>query len=140
MYMRIGCTERIESEILPTRTAIRIWPFRSIFLSHGVIPHPLNSVYPSNQNPNAPNESQAVKPCKFLIFCLPFFLGSVTADAQWEAEADPTAYALKGFSAHVGHPISDGRLRFQIGAFGAETPEWIHGNSGFTENSRGVNP
>jgi len=78
-----------------------------------------------------------VKFYKFLIFGLPFFLGSVTAHAQWETEADPSAYALKGFSAHVGHPLFDGRMRLQLGAFGAETPEWIHGNSSFTENSRG---
>jgi hypothetical protein len=39
---------------------------------------------------------------------------------------------------HVGHSIRDGRSRLQFGAFGAETPEWIHGNSGFTEDSRGV--
>lgn len=62
---------------------------------------------------------------------------SATANAQWEAEVDPTAYALKGFSAHVGRPIFAGRLRLQAGAFGAETPEWIHGNSGFTEYSSG---
>lgn len=74
---------------------------------------------------------------KFLFFCVPFFLGPVTAQARWEVEADPTAYALKGFSAHVGRPVFDGRLRWQAGAFGAETPQWIHGNSGFTEDSRG---
>ena len=60
------------------------------------------------------------------------------AQARWELETDPTAFALRGFSAHVGHPISDGKLRLQLGAFGAETPEWIHGNRGFTENSRGA--
>ena len=74
---------------------------------------------------------------KFLLCCVPFLLAPVTGQAQWEVESDPTAYALKGFSAHVGHPVLDGRLRLQVGAFGAETPEWIHGNSGFTENSRG---
>lgn len=74
---------------------------------------------------------------KFLFFCVPFFLGPVTTQAQWEVESDPTAYALNGFSAHVGHPVFDGRLRLQVGAFGAETPEWIHANSGFTEDSRG---
>jgi hypothetical protein len=74
---------------------------------------------------------------KFLVFWATLFLAG-TAHAQWDAEADPTAYALKGFSAHVGHSIFDGRSRLQFGAFGAETPEWIHGNSGFTEDSRGV--
>ena len=76
--------------------------------------------------------------CKFIVLCTAFSLLPAFAQAQWEAEADPAAYALKGFSAHVGHPIFDGRSRLQFGAFGAETPEWIHGNSGFTENSRGV--
>lgn len=74
---------------------------------------------------------------KFLLFCAPFFLGPVTARAQWELESDPTAYALMGFSAHVGHPVFHERFRLQVGAFGAETPEWIQGNSGFTEYSRG---
>jgi outer membrane autotransporter protein len=71
-----------------------------------------------------------------LSAALSFF--SVVAQAQWEAETDPAAYALQGFSVHLGHPIFDQRFRLQLGAFGAETPEWIHGNSGFTENSRGV--
>lgn len=56
---------------------------------------------------------------ELLLFCVPFFLGPLSAHAQWEAESDPTAYALKGFSAHVRHPIFDGRLRLQVGAFGA---------------------
>jgi hypothetical protein len=70
--------------------------------------------------------------------CAVFLLSSAVAQAQWEVEADPTAYALKGFSAHVGHPIFHGRSRLQFGAFGAQTPEWIHGNIGFTEDSRGL--
>ncbi len=76
--------------------------------------------------------------CKGMVLWAMFFLSSLLAHAQWEAEADPTAYALKGFSVHVGHPISDGRSRVQFGAFGAETPVWIHGNRGFSEYSRGV--
>ena len=80
----------------------------------------------------------AVKLYKFLLFCLPFFLGPVPAQARWEAETDPTAYALDGFSAHLGYSVLDGRARLQLGAFGAETPKWIHGNSGFSQNSRGV--
>lgn len=78
-----------------------------------------------------------MKAYKFLLLCCSFFLGTFTAQAQWEVESDPTAYALKGFSAHVGHPIFDGRVRLQAGTFGAETPEWMHGNSGFTEYSSG---
>ena len=66
-----------------------------------------------------------------------FFSGSALARAQWEAEADPTAYALKGFSAHVARPFSAGRLRVQVGAFGAEIPKWTYANSAFSVNSRG---
>jgi hypothetical protein len=33
------------------------------------------------------------------------------ASAQWEVEADPTAYAVSGYSAHVAHPIFDGKSR-----------------------------
>jgi hypothetical protein len=76
--------------------------------------------------------------CKIIVLCTAFSWSPAWARAQWEAEADPTAYGLKGFSAHVGHPIVDGRSRLQFGAFAAETPEWIHGNSGFTEDSRGI--
>ena len=76
--------------------------------------------------------------CRFLALSASFLLLSVAARAQWEVETDPTVYALKGFSVHVGHPIRSGRLRLQFGAFGAETPHWMHGNAGFTENSRGV--
>jgi hypothetical protein len=76
--------------------------------------------------------------CKTILLCAAFSLLPVLAQAQWEAEVDPMAYALNGFSVHVGHPIFDRRSRLQFGAFGAETPEWIHGNSGFTEDSRGA--
>jgi hypothetical protein len=76
--------------------------------------------------------------CKTIVLCTAFALLPAFAHAQWEVEADPTAYALNGFSAHIAHPIFDGRSRLQIGAFGADTPEWIQGNSGFTEDSRGV--
>ena len=73
----------------------------------------------------------------FPLICVVFFLWSVAAEAQWEVEGDPTAYALKGFSAHVSHPVFHERVRLQAGAFGAETPAWIHGNRGFSEGSRG---
>jgi hypothetical protein len=76
--------------------------------------------------------------CKGMVLGAMLFLSPLFVHAQWEAEADPTAYALKGFSVHAGHPIGDGRSRLQFGAFGAETPVWIHGNHGFTEYSRGV--
>jgi hypothetical protein len=75
---------------------------------------------------------------RIIVLGVSLSLLPAVAQAQWETEADPAAYALKGFSAHLGHPIFGGKLRLQFGAFGAETPEWIHGNIGFAENSRGV--
>ena len=76
--------------------------------------------------------------CKIILFCVTLSSLASFAQTRWEMETDPTAFALKGFSAHIGHPIFDGKLRLQLGGFGAETPEWIHGNRGFTENSRGA--
>lgn len=75
---------------------------------------------------------------RIFLLCALCVLWSGIAHAQWEVEADPTAYALKGFSAHIGHPIFGRKVRVQLGAFGAETPEWVHGNSGFTEDSKGA--
>jgi hypothetical protein len=72
------------------------------------------------------------------ILCAVLSFSPLAARAQWEVEGDPTAYVLKGYSAHVGHTLSGGKSTLQFGAFGAETPEWVHGNAGWTENSRGV--
>jgi hypothetical protein len=62
----------------------------------------------------------------------------LAAYAQWDVETDPTAYVLKGYSVHVAHTVLDGKSRLQFGVFGAETPEWVHGNEGWSESSRGV--
>lgn len=61
-----------------------------------------------------------------------------TADAQWEVEADPIAYGLKGFSGHLGRQVADGAGRLQIGMFGADVSEAWHGHDGFTLRGRGV--
>lgn len=58
--------------------------------------------------------------------------------AQWEAEADPIAYGLKGFSGHLGRQVADGAGRLQIGTFGADVPEAWHGNDGLNLRTRGV--
>lgn len=58
--------------------------------------------------------------------------------AQWEVEADPIAYGLKGFSGHLGRQVADGAGRLQIGAFGANVPEAWHGNDGLDLRARGV--
>ena len=74
---------------------------------------------------------------RLLFCCTLLFSGSAFAHVQWEVEADPMAYALKGFSAHVARPFSAGRFRLQLGTYGAELPQWTYGNSAFTVNSRG---
>jgi hypothetical protein len=75
---------------------------------------------------------------RVFLLCGMLSLLPLASHAQWEVEADPTAYALSGYSVHVADAIFDGKSRLQLGAFGAETPEWIHGNSGWTEKSHGV--
>jgi hypothetical protein len=60
------------------------------------------------------------------------------AHAQWEIEADPIAYAVGGFSAHVARELPDGRERLQVGVFGADVPASFLGNDAFSERSRGM--
>lgn len=61
---------------------------------------------------------------------------SIAARADWDAEVDPVAYALSGYSAHLGYRTND--LRVDLGLYGAEVPEAWHGNKGWTERTRGV--
>jgi hypothetical protein len=75
---------------------------------------------------------------KLFLLCVILSFSPLAAHAQWEVEADPAAYALSGYSIHVGDPILSGKSRLQFGAFAAETPEWVHGNSGWTEKSHGA--
>ncbi|MCC5809667.1 MAG: hypothetical protein JJU06_04760 [Ectothiorhodospiraceae bacterium] len=58
--------------------------------------------------------------------------------AQWELEADPFAYLVDGYSAHVAKVLGEGQWRLQLGAFGAEIPEWFHGDDDFELRTRGV--
>ncbi|RFA25589.1 hypothetical protein CAI21_18880 [Alkalilimnicola ehrlichii] len=60
------------------------------------------------------------------------------AAAQWELEADPFAYAVNGFSAHIAHQLYDGSMRVQLGVFGADVPEFFHGDDDFDLRVRGV--
>jgi hypothetical protein len=109
-----------------------------MILSDRVIPTRLTPSYRSNCDHVDQKEICTLRFCKIILLCAAYGVMPAVAHAQWEVEVDPTAFALKGFSAHVGHPIFRGKAHIQLGAFGAETPEWIHGNSGFTENSRGA--
>src|ERR1700730_16318429 len=63
-------------------------------------------------------------------------LAQATAQAQWEVEADPVAFGLKGYSAHVGYRVN--LFRADIGAFGADIPESLHGNEGWKSRTSGV--
>ncbi|MEM1115261.1 MAG: hypothetical protein AAF845_03755 [Bacteroidota bacterium] len=56
-------------------------------------------------------------------------LGPVPAWGQVEVEADPIAYALSGYSGHVGYVA--GRARASVGVFAADAPEFFHGNEGW---------
>jgi hypothetical protein len=58
-------------------------------------------------------------------------LTPVATSSGWSAdvEVDPLAYAAGGHSVHVG--LGRGRVRFDLGAFAADIPEWLHGNDGF---------
>lgn len=46
-----------------------------------------------------------------------------------DAEVDPTAYALSGYSIHVG--ISYEHLRLDLGNFAMALPQFVHGDDGF---------
>ena len=43
-----------------------------------------------------------------------------------DLEVDPFAFLLSGHSAHLGIGLS--RARLEVGTFGADLPEWMHGN------------
>jgi len=63
-------------------------------------------------------------------------MAPITAHAAWDAEVDPIAFALSGYSAHVGYQVS--HLRADLGIYGAKVPEVWHGNEGWTERTKGV--
>lgn len=58
------------------------------------------------------------------------------AEAQTEVEMDPVAYALKGYSGHIGK-VFGARNRIQAGAFGLEIPKFYGGNQNFTLRGNG---
>jgi hypothetical protein len=73
------------------------------------------------------------------ILALALLLAAVpaAAQAQWETESDPIAFALHGLSLHVARELPGGRERLQIGVFGADVPaSWLPHQ--FTERSRGI--
>ena len=53
----------------------------------------------------------------------------------WDIEVDPIAYALDGYSFHIG--LGWERVRLDLGAFGLGLPEALHGNEGIDGSFRG---
>lgn len=49
--------------------------------------------------------------------------------SRFDFEIDPLAYALDGYSLHVG--AGWGRYRFDVGNFALGLPQWLHGQEGF---------
>lgn len=52
-----------------------------------------------------------------------------------DAEVDPTAYVLSGYSLHVG--IGYRHVRLDLGAFAMDLPSFVHGNEGFQSSFNG---
>jgi hypothetical protein len=52
-----------------------------------------------------------------------------------DAEIDPTAYVLSGYSLHVG--LGWERARLDLGAFALDVPEFVHGNEDFDVSFNG---
>jgi hypothetical protein len=64
-------------------------------------------------------------------------LPAVAQKAQrFEAEIDPIAYVLKGYSVHG--IFVNNRLRTDLGFFGIEQPEGYNGNDGYQVKTHGV--
>lgn len=54
---------------------------------------------------------------------------TAAADLHLDLEVDPTAYALSGYSVHLG--VGWRRLRVDLGVYAMDVPAFIHGNDGF---------
>ncbi|REL32920.1 hypothetical protein DYD21_13970 [Rhodohalobacter sp. SW132] len=54
----------------------------------------------------------------------------------FDIDIDPIAFALNGFSIHGGYVT--GAYRFDLGIFGLDLPEWVHGNEDFDSSFIGA--
>ena len=59
----------------------------------------------------------------------------VKNDNHFEFEADPTAYILHGYSAHLGY--QSGHFRYDVGVFAAREPSFFTGYDNFNIRSNG---
>jgi hypothetical protein len=57
-------------------------------------------------------------------------------DRGFDIDIDPIAFALNGFSFHGGYIT--GPYRFDLGIFGLDIPEWLHGNEEFSSSFVGA--
>ncbi len=75
---------------------------------------------------------------KFILLIMVLYCATpYPANAQGiDIEIDPIAYIFKGYSMHIGYNSS--HIRYDIGVFGIEVPEWINGNDGFYNYGWGV--
>lgn len=83
---------------------------------------------------------------KRLYFILFFLLLTVTVHSKafsqstdtsgFDVDIDPIAFALNGFSFHGGY--TTGAYRFDLGVFGLDIPEWLHGNEDFDTSFKGA--
>ncbi|MCC5906449.1 MAG: hypothetical protein JJU13_09595 [Balneolaceae bacterium] len=59
-----------------------------------------------------------------------------THDRGFDIDIDPIVFALNGFSFHGGYIA--GAYRFDLGVFGLDIPEWLHGNEDFDSSFIGA--
>ena len=71
-----------------------------------------------------------------IFFVSQLMAQSTRAKQAFELEVDPIAYLLKGYSLHGIYHRN--HLRFDVGVYGIEPPEFAHGNEGFTVKNQGV--
>lgn len=60
---------------------------------------------------------------------------SATSALHVDAETDPTAFALSGYSLHLG--LGHRAWRLDLGAFAMDIPQFVHGNSDFDTSFSG---
>ena len=76
-----------------------------------------------------------------ILISLIFFVSELIAQPArpkqaFELEVDPIAYLLNGYSLHGIYHRN--HLRFDLGVYGIEQPEFAHGNEGFEVKNQGV--
>ncbi|MEX0648020.1 MAG: hypothetical protein WEA56_02525 [Balneolaceae bacterium] len=71
-----------------------------------------------------------------LFFSSPKIVAQSSSDTGFDIEIDPIAYGFNGFSVHGGYLT--GAWRFDLGIFGLDLPEWLHGNENFNASFVGA--